>query len=154
EQRAQPKTNGQRAKSQETAERYRRACAWSLQMIKDSAAADVVEGNASINADGFKKWTYPAAEFAKMYAPHEKVTPANKRRGLLKDKFALRRKDPANSFLHTAGAYDAMTASLLTELGFEAIYASGWQLAVAHNMYPDIGIYPSHQMVQLAYELV
>src|SRR5581483_149480 len=73
---------------------------------------------------------------------------------LLKDKFALRRKDPANSFLHTAGAYDAMTASLLTELGFEAIYASGWQLAVAHNMYPDIGIYPSHSMVNLTQELI
>src|SRR5205807_6760268 len=69
-------------------------------------------------------------------------------------KFALRNTDPQKSFLHTAGAYDAMTASLLTDLGYEAIYASGWQLAVSHSMYPDIGIYPSHAMVELARELI
>ena len=100
-----------------------------------------------------KTWTYPQAEFAAMYAPLEKVQPADKLRALLKAKFAARRADPARGFLHTAGAYDAMTAALLTDLGFEAIYASGWQLAVAHNMYPDIGIYPSHQMVELVREL-
>ena len=38
-------------------------------------------------------------------------------------------------------------------MGYEAIYASGWQLAVAHSMYPDIGIYPSHSMVGLVHEL-
>jgi malate synthase len=128
-----------------TADKYQRASAWSQQMIKEAIAP---------KPEGIKTWKYPQAEFAKMYAPHEKVHAADKLRLLLKEKFANRVKNPAKSFLHTAGAYDAMTASLLTDLGFEAIYASGWQLAVAHNMYPDIGIYPSHQMVELARELM
>lgn len=113
----------------------------------------IKEANAP-KPEGIKTWKYPKSEFDKMYAPHEKVHPSDKLRALLKEKFANRKTNPAKSFLHTAGAYDAMTASLLTDLGFEAIYASGWQLAVAHNMYPDIGIYPSHQMVELARELV
>lgn len=101
-----------------------------------------------------RKWTYPRAEFAKMFAPLEKTSPAVKLRDLLRRKFAARKTDPERSYLHTAGAYDAMTASLLTDLGFEAVYASGWQLAVAHSMYPDIGVYPSHSMVELVRELV
>ncbi len=128
-----------------SADQYQRASEWSQQMIKEAAAPLPKE---------IKSWKYPKAEFDKMYAPHEKVHPSDKLRTLLQEKFANRLKNPAKSFLHTAGAYDAMTASLLTDLGFEAIYASGWQLAVAHNMYPDIGIYPSHQMVELARELV
>ncbi len=128
-----------------SADQYKQASVWSQQMIKQTAAPKPV---------GIKTWKYPAAEFAKMYAPAEKGHPADKLRALLKKKSANRFKNPAQSFLHTAGAYDAITASLLTDLGFEAIYASGWQLAVAHNMYPDIGIYPSHQMVDLARELV
>lgn len=128
-----------------SADQYQRASEWSQQMIKEAAAP--------LPKD-IKSWKYPKAEFDKMYAPHEKVHPSDKLRALLKEKFANRLTNPAKSFLHTAGAYDAMTASLLTDLGFEAIYASGWQLAVAHNMYPDIGIYPSHQMVELARELV
>ena len=99
------------------------------------------------------KWTYPHAEFAKMYAPPEKTLPCVKLRQLLQSKFAARRSDPDKSFLHTAGAYDALTAAMLTDLGYEAIYASGWQLAVAHSMYPDIGVYPSHSMVELVLEL-
>ncbi len=129
-----------------TAEKYQRASTWSQQMIKEMTKPMLPEG--------IKNWTYPAAEFAKMYAPTEKMHPADKLRGLLKEKFAQRKKNPAKSFLHTAGAYDAMTASMLTDLGFEAVYASGWQLAVAHSMYPDIGIYPSHSMVELARELI
>lgn len=132
-------------KESATADKYRRASAWSQQMIKEATAP---------LPEGIKAWKYPAAEFAKMYAPHEKTHPSDKLRALLKTKFANRLSDPKNCFLHTAGAYDAMTASLLTDLGFEAIYASGWQLAVAHNMYPDIGIYPSHMMVDLVRELV
>ncbi|MBK7350186.1 MAG: isocitrate lyase/phosphoenolpyruvate mutase family protein, partial [Gemmatimonadetes bacterium] len=57
------------------------------------------------------------------------------------------------SFVHTAGAYDAYTASIMTRLGFKALYGSGWQLAAVKNMYPDIGVYHSHQMVDLALEL-
>lgn len=101
-----------------------------------------------------RKWTYPAADFAKMYAPMEKLHPAVKLRNLLRSKFDLRSSDPEHCYLHTAGAYDAMTAAMLTDLGFEAVYASGWQLAVAHSMYPDIGIYPSHMMVDLVRELI
>ena len=127
-----------------TAERYTRASAWSQNMIKEAIAVP----------EGVKTWSYPAAEIAKMYAPLETVNPCDKLRTLLREKFERRHSDSANCFLHTAGAYDAVTASLLTDLGFEAIYASGWQLAVAHNMYPDIGIYPSHMMVDLVRELV
>ncbi len=127
------------------AARYRRAGDWSLQMVRELAKPKPA---------GVRAWTYPASEFARMYAPIEKVHPAEKLRGLLREKFALRKTEPERSYLLTAGAYDAMTASLLTELDFEAIYASGWQLAVAHNMYPDIGIYPSHAMVELLRELV
>lgn len=101
-----------------------------------------------------RKWTYPRAEFNKMFAPQEKTAAAVKLRQLLRRKFEARRSDPNNGYLHTAGAYDALTASLLTDLGFEAVYASGWQLAVAHSMYPDIGVYPSHSMVELVRELV
>lgn len=126
-------------------EKYRRASAWSQDMIKELTKPKI---------DGARTWTYPAAEFAKMYAPLEKIAPAVKLRALLKEKFSMRKADPAKSYLHTAGAYDAVTASLLTDLGFEAIYASGWQLAAAHNMYPDIGIYPSHAMVALVGELI
>jgi isocitrate lyase len=101
-----------------------------------------------------KKWTYPRADLAAMYAPLEKVHPAVKLRASLRAKFDRRKTDPERCYLHTAGAYDAMTAALLTDLGFEAVYASGWQLAVAHNMYPDVGIYPSHMMVDLVRELI
>ena len=101
-----------------------------------------------------KQWTYPRAEFAKMYAPVEKVHPSVKLRELLRSKFAVRATAPEKCYLHTAGAYDALTAAMLTDLGFEAIYASGWQLAVAHSMYPDIGVYPSHAMAELVRELI
>ncbi|MBI4347083.1 MAG: isocitrate lyase/phosphoenolpyruvate mutase family protein [Elusimicrobia bacterium] len=104
--------------------------------------------------DGRRAWTYPASEVAKLYAPPETVPPADKLRALLRERFDRRDRDPANSFVHTAGAYDAFTASMLVRLGFEAVYASGWQLAVAHHMYPDIGIYPSHAMVELVRELI
>ncbi|MFI5361794.1 MAG: isocitrate lyase/phosphoenolpyruvate mutase family protein [Elusimicrobiota bacterium] len=105
-------------------------------------------------APATKKWTYPRAEVARMHAPVEKTHPAVKLRSLLREKFALRESQPDRCYLHTAGAYDAMTAAMLTDLGFEAVYASGWQLAVAHNMYPDVGIYPSHMMTDLVRELV
>ena len=130
-----------------TAERYQKARTWSETMIKD------LNGTAP-KAAGIKTWTYPTEQVAKMYAPMESIHPADKLRALLKEKFERRMVAPEKSFLHTAGAYDAMTASLLTDLGYEAVYASGWQLAVAHSMYPDIGIYPSHSMVGLAQELI
>jgi isocitrate lyase len=100
------------------------------------------------------KRTYPHAELAKMFAPAEQIHPADKLRGLLRAKFGARLTNPDGCWLHTAGAYDALTASLLTDLGFEAVYAGGWQLAVARGMYPDLGLYPSHSMVDLVRELI
>lgn len=91
--------------------------------------------------------TYPADEIAKLFAPPETEQPAAKLRRLLLE--AQARK----SYLHTAGAYDAFTAALMTRLGFQALYGSGWQLAATKSMYPDIGIYHSHQMVELVLEL-
>ena len=41
----------------------------------------------------------------------------------------------------------------MTRLGFKALYGSGWQLAATKNMYPDIGVYHSHQMVELVQEM-
>ncbi len=91
--------------------------------------------------------TYPAKEVAKLFAPPETEPAAVKLRRLLKDAQAKR------SYLHTAGAYDAFTAAIMTRVGFKALYGSGWQLAATKSMYPDIGIYHSHQMVELVDEL-
>lgn len=102
----------------------------------------------------FTTWNYPKAAVAKLFAPPETTLPHDKLRSLLHERFSKRKTDPKNSYVVTAGAYDALTAALLTRLEFEAIYASGWQLAVAHHMYPDIGVYPSHSMVELARELI
>ena len=94
-----------------------------------------------------KNAVYPRDEIAKLLAPPETEHPGTKLRRLLHE---ARDK---GSFVHTAGAYDAYTAALMTRLGFKALYGSGWQLAAVKNMYPDIGVYQSHQMVDLALEL-
>ena len=86
---------------------------------------------------------FPADEIGKLLAPPETENPAAKLRRLLHE---ARDK---GSYLHSAGAYDAYTAALMTKLGFKALYGSGWQLAATWNMYPDIGIYHSHQMAEL-----
>jgi isocitrate lyase len=90
---------------------------------------------------------YPRDEIAKLLAPPEQEHPGTKLRRLLREARDKR------SFVHTAGAYDAYTAALMTRLGFKALYGSGWQLAAVKNMYPDIGVYQSQQMVELALEL-
>ncbi|HET7600645.1 MAG TPA: isocitrate lyase/phosphoenolpyruvate mutase family protein [Gemmatimonadales bacterium] len=91
--------------------------------------------------------TYPGPEVGKLFAPPETELPAAKLRRLLKE--AQTRK----GYLHTAGAYDAFTAAIMTRLGFKCLYGSGWQLAATKSMYPDIGIYQSHQMVELVLEM-
>jgi isocitrate lyase len=98
---------------------------------------------APVSADA----TYPAEVVAKLFAPPEAEVPAVKLRRLLREAQAK------GSFLHTVGAYDAFTAAIMTKLGFKALYGSGWQLAATKSMYPDIGIYQSHQMVELVLEL-
>jgi isocitrate lyase len=90
---------------------------------------------------------YPREEIARLLAPPEQEHPGSKLRRLLHE---ARDK---GSYLHTAGAYDAYTAAIMTRLGFKALYGSGWQLAAVKNMYPDIGVYHSHQMVELVQEL-
>jgi isocitrate lyase len=90
---------------------------------------------------------YPADGVAKLFAPPETEQPADKLRRLLQE--ARARK----SFLHTAGAYDAFTSAIMTRLGFKALYGSGWQLAATKSMFPDIGIYGSHDMVRLVHEM-
>ena len=93
------------------------------------------------------KVTYPAEAVSRLFAPPESEVPADKLRRLLID---ARDK---GTYLHTAGAYDAFTAAIMTTLGFKSLYGSGWQLAATKSMYPDIGIYQSHQMVELVLEL-
>ena len=90
---------------------------------------------------------YPAEAVGRLFAPPEDEVPALKLRRLLHE---ARDK---GTFLHTAGAYDAFTSAIMTKLGFKALYGSGWQLAATKSMYPDIGIYQSHQMVELVLEM-
>jgi isocitrate lyase len=90
---------------------------------------------------------YPADAVSRLFAPPESEVPALKLRRLLHE---ARDK---GTYLHTAGAYDAFTAAIMTRLGFKALYGSGWQLAATKSMYPDIGIYQSHQMVDLVLEM-
>jgi isocitrate lyase len=90
---------------------------------------------------------YPAEAVGRLFAPPEDEVPALKLRRLLHE------ARDNGSFLHTAGAYDAFTSAIMTKLGFKALYGSGWQLAATKSMYPDIGIYQSHQMVELVLEM-
>jgi isocitrate lyase len=90
---------------------------------------------------------YPTDAVGRLFAPPETEVPALKLRRLLHE---ARDK---GTYLHTAGAYDAFTAAIMTRLGFKALYGSGWQLAATKSMYPDIGIYQSHQMVELVLEM-
>ena len=90
---------------------------------------------------------YPADLVNKLFAPPESEVPAVKLRRLLREAQAK------GSFLHTAGAYDAFSSAIMTRLGFKTLYGSGWQLAATKSMYPDIGIYQSHQMVELVLEM-
>jgi isocitrate lyase len=90
---------------------------------------------------------YPADAVSRLFAPPESEVPALKLRRLLHE---ARDK---GTYLHTAGAYDAFTSAIMTKLGFKALYGSGWQLAATKSMYPDIGIYQSHQMVELVLEM-
>ena len=91
--------------------------------------------------------TYPAERLAALFAPSEDERPHEKFRRL------LREARERGSYVHTAGAYDAYTAALMTRLGFPMLYGSGWQLAATKSMFPDIGVYPSHDMVKLVQEL-
>lgn len=91
--------------------------------------------------------SYPATEVARLFAPPEQEHPSDKLRRLLTEARAAR------SYVHTAGAYDAFTAAIMTRLGFKALYGSGWQLAATKSMFPDIGVYASHDMVKLVHEL-
>jgi len=93
------------------------------------------------------KVSYPAEAVSKLFAPPDMEVPADKLRRLLHE--ARDKK----TYLHSAGAYDAFTAAIMTKLGFTSLYGSGWQLAATKSMYPDIGIYQSHQMVELVLEL-
>jgi isocitrate lyase len=90
---------------------------------------------------------YPADLVSKLFAPPEAEIPADKLRRL------LREAQSKGSFLHTAGAYDAFSSAIMTRIGFKTLYGSGWQLAATKSMYPDIGIYQSHQMVELVLEM-
>ena len=89
------------------------------------------------------KVSYPAEAVNRLFAPPEREVPADKLRRLLHE--ARDKK----TYLHTAGAYDAFSSAIMTRLGFKALYGSGWQLAATKSMYPDIGIYQSHQMAEL-----
>jgi isocitrate lyase len=90
---------------------------------------------------------YPAEEIARLFAPPEQEHPSTKLRRLLHEAQAR------GGYIHSAGAYDAYTAAIMTRVGFKALYGSGWQLAATKSMFPDIGVYASHDMVKLVHEL-
>jgi isocitrate lyase len=90
---------------------------------------------------------YPADAVRRLFAPAESELPAIKLRRILHE------ARDRGTYVHTAGAYDAFTSAIMTKLGFKALYGSGWQLAATKSMYPDIGIYQSHQMVELVLEM-
>ncbi len=90
---------------------------------------------------------FPADKIGRLFAPPEAEEPADKLRRL------LRTAHDTGSYIHSAGAYDAFTSAIMTKLGFKALYGSGWQLAATKSMFPDIGIYASHDMVKLVHEM-
>ncbi|MBA3659534.1 MAG: isocitrate lyase/phosphoenolpyruvate mutase family protein [Gemmatimonadales bacterium] len=90
---------------------------------------------------------FPADAIGRLFAPPEAEEPADKLRRL------LRTAHDTGSYIHSAGAYDAFTSAIMTKLGFKALYGSGWQLAATKSMFPDIGIYASHDMVKLVHEM-
>jgi isocitrate lyase len=102
---------------------------------------------ATVNPPVSPDAVFPAAAVGKLFAPPEIEEPSDKLRRLLHEAQA------AGSYLHTAGAYDAFTAAIMTRLGFKALYGSGWQLAATKSMFPDIGVYASHDMVKLVHEM-
>lgn len=108
-----------------------------------TTAAAPASAKAPISGDP----SFPADDVRKLLAPPETEVPAVKLRRLLHEAQAK------GSYLHSAGAYDAYTSAIMTRLGFKALYGSGWQLAATKNMYPDIGVYQSHQMVDLVLEM-
>ena len=74
------------------------------------------------------KVSYPTEAVNKLFAPPDLEVPADKLRRLLHE--ARDRK----SYLHSAGAYDAFTAAIMTKVGFTSLYGSGWQLAATSRL--------------------
>lgn len=99
-----------------------------------------------------KSWSYPRAEIARMFAPLDRTPPADRLRSLLRSRFEKRGDPQRPCHVHTAGAYDALTASLLTDLGFETIHAGGSQLSLSQGLCPDLGIHPANAIVALVRE--
>lgn len=96
---------------------------------------------------------YSRAEFAGLHAPPEKTAPGVRLRELLREKFRLRASRGERSFLLAAGAHDAMTADILADIGFEAVLASGEQLAAARGPLPDLGLAPACGLAELVREV-
>lgn len=95
----------------------------------------------------------PRAGSAGLNAPPERTPPGARLRALLTDRFRLRGGRGEGSYLLAAGAHDAMTAAILADVGFEAVHASGEQLAAARGPFPDAGLAPSHLLADLVREL-
>ncbi|MDP3541054.1 MAG: isocitrate lyase/phosphoenolpyruvate mutase family protein [Elusimicrobiota bacterium] len=110
-------------------------------------------GSDTLRTRGVPARAYSRAEFSALHAPPEKAPSGDKLRRQLRRRFQLRAQRPERSFLLAAGAHDAMTAGILADLGYEAVYASGEQLAAARGPLPDAGLAPSHQLPELVREL-
>ena len=94
------------------------------------------------------KVSYPAEAVNRLFAPPESEVPADKLRRLLHE---ARDK---GSFLHTAGAYDAFTAAIMTTLGLQD--ALRQRLAARRHqehVSPTSASTQSHQMVELVLEM-
>lgn len=93
------------------------------------------------------------AGLAGLNAPPEKTPSGARLRRLLAERFRVRGGRGERSYLLAAGAHDAMTAAILADVGFEAVHASGEQLAAARGPFPDAGLAPSHLLADLVREL-
>src|SRR5919202_724920 len=58
--------------------------------------------------------------------------------------------DKASGLIHVLGAYDAWSARLIEDAGFEAVYLSGFGAAASMAALPDLGLLSLTQMTQHA----
>ncbi len=94
-----------------------------------------------------QKVSYPAEAVNRLFAPPETEVPADKLRRLLHEARDNRKLPAYRRCVRRLHGRDH------DAVGFKTLYGSGWQLAATKSLYPDIGIYQSHQMVELVLEL-
>jgi 2-methylisocitrate lyase-like PEP mutase family enzyme len=62
----------------------------------------------------------------------------------------LRKRLEADELLCAMGVYDAFTAKIVEESGFECLYMTGYGVSAGNFAYPDIGLVTMAEMVEVA----